>query len=605
MRDDQQSAGHRRGTLLGDRYRLGELLGVGGSASVFAADDLGPGAEGASEGTRVAVKILHPHLCADEASRQAFLREARQFAGLRHPNIAAVHGYGLHEAGGVTMAWIALELVDGPSLAELVADAGPLPVGQAAAVLDGLLAGLQLAHSAGTVHRDISPANVLLRRGTEAQAPVSADQVRLVDFGLAGLAGTAATGRDVLRTEQEGGTGGGAAAGSSAREVEGVIGNAHYMSPEQALGEPVRASGDVYQCGAVLYFLLTGRPPYPRTSAANVLEAHVSAPPPVPSVLAPSARALDAVVTRAMTKEASNRYRDAAEFRLALRAALAVADRPRPGALPPQAAPGEAVATRIHPSARPAALHYLTPTPAQGGRPPAREPSLQQTATASGIAALLTVVAIAGLAVWGVVSASAEPGSVASVTSTPMSSQPTEAAVPPPSTPAAEPGAPTGPAGVAPPSASTAATVAVPTLHGSLGDAETALRAAGLTLGAANRAESAEEADRLLAQSPQPGEVVAVGSVVDVTVASGTNSVPAVQGASVGAAVALLESAGFRVDPVGSSSPSATVLGTQPGQGAVLRVGVTVALLLADPPSSTPTPAPTSATAPPTAGARP
>ena len=130
--------------LVGGRYALGELLGVGGTGSVFAAVDR----EAAD--ARVAVKLLHPHLCADEAARAAFLREAARAADLIHPNIVRIHGAGLHDAAGVTMPWIALDLLDGPTLRERVAAAGPLPPAEAAAVVDGVLAGLAVAHAACT-----------------------------------------------------------------------------------------------------------------------------------------------------------------------------------------------------------------------------------------------------------------------------------------------------------------------------------------------------------------------------------------------------------------------------------------------------------------------
>lgn len=281
--------------LVGGRYLLGELLGTGGTGSVFAAADQGEG------GAPVAVKLLHPHLCADAASRAAFLREAEHAIALRHRNIVRVHAAGLHDAAGITMPWIALDLLHGPTLRDHVEHTGPLPVGDAIAVGIGILDGLEAAHAAGIVHRDISPHNVILHHpGTPltAGAVLSAGMVRIVDFGLADLTGRTTLGSDVLLA----GPADAADPAAQPAAARGVVGNAAFMSPEQAQGRPVRSVSDLYQVGAVLHYALTGQPPFPRATTAQVLDAHIAAPPPVPSALAPAARPLDRIVTRALAK---------------------------------------------------------------------------------------------------------------------------------------------------------------------------------------------------------------------------------------------------------------------------------------------------------------
>jgi len=359
------------------------------------------------------------------------------------------------------------------------------------------------------------------------------EMARVLDFGLADLTGRTTVGTDVLLSE---GDGGGAA---------GVVGNPEFISPEQARGRPVTAAGDLYQVGALLYFLLTGQAPYPRASAAQVLAAHITAPPPVPSALVGAARVLDQVVTQAMAKEPVDRFPDAAAFTSALAGALA-----RVGVTQVRDGSEAVQRTRVMPLASRPELAR--------GNPAAR----------------WAVAGIVGVALVAVVSTFAAPA---------MSAHPQPSALT--LTPASIPATPTP----TPTRASPSAVVTVPTVHGKLAAAERALRAAGLTLGEVARVDSAEAAETVLGQSPDYGQRVARGSAVDLQVASGSNAVPATAGLSVAAALATLESAGF----ASATNPAvvdaaATVLGTEPGEGVVLRLGVTIALVLD--PGSVPTP---------------
>lgn len=557
------------GELIDGRYALGDLLGVGGTGSVFAAVDLVTGGP-------VAVKLLHPHLCDDESSREAFLREATHVVGLQHPNIVRVHAAGLHDAGGVVMPWIVLDLLDGPTLREWVEATGRLSAADAAAVAEGMLAALGHAHAAGIVHRDVSPQNVILHGVADHDpgAALTPDMVRVVDFGLADVTGRATLGSDVLLAGGASGDGGGVAAGRNA----GVVGNAAYMSPEQAQGQPVRAVSDLYQAGAVLYYGLTARAPFPRESTAHVLQAHVSAPPPVPSAIVPGARPFDRIVTRAMAKTPARRYRDAAEFALAVSQAAAVGEPRAVGGLSGETEARDATsATRVFAGGGPDGLDYLSPAVEPA-------PTLTPVRSNAGIAAGAIAVVILVLAGWAVIAASAAPAApVAGATPPePSASAPSEEPV---VTASATPRA------VAPVTPAPPAHVATPALHGSLADAEAALRTAGLALGTVTRVESAEAADRVLSQNPASAAPVAPGSTVDVTVASGSNVVPQVAGMTAAAARALLESAGFVASGETSASSSATVTATQPGAGTVLRLGVRVALVVAH--EATPTPHPT------------
>lgn len=538
---------------LGGRYLLRELLGVGGSAAVFRAVDTATGGE------PVAVKILHPHLCATDDARASFLNEARRVEALHHPGIAQVLGSGLHESGGVTQAWIALELLEGGSLADHVARSGPLPPAQAADVVGALLDALGAAHTAGLVHRDVSPSNILLRTAVPGR-PLQGRDVCLVDFGLADLTGRDTTGGDILRVT----------------EGSGVIGNAAYLSPEQALGQPVTAAGDIYQAGAVLYFLLTGQPPYPRALRQQIAQAHVSAPPPVPSALVPAARPLDRVVTRAMGKSPEHRYPDTDTFRTDLDSAVrdaTIRRVPEPSTQLTRLLPG-AVPTGLAPSTTATAVRAVTPLvrPARGGV----------------IVFLLVVVLVVGIgiatATWS--GARVAPGDDAAPPT------PTQSAEPSP-TPqnSNEPTPTTAPSSTSPtePLPPAAATIAVPALAGQLADVQALLARNGLSAGTITRIDSPRPQGELIEQHPAAGDNVAAGSTVDLIIASGRNVVPNVTTLDVPAAVAALQTAGFTAAAT-AAAPGATITTQEPVAGVSMPLGTQIVLRSQ---ASTSTPGPT------------
>ncbi len=575
------------GTLFGGRFRLRGLLGVGGSAAVYEADDL---EQQAPDGPlRVAVKILHPHLCATPEARVAFLREAHRAGQFHHPNIVAIRASGVCDAGGMAMAWIALDYIEGPTLAEWVEAVGPLPLLAATSVVRGVLAGLGEAHRAGLAHRDVSPQNVILEGAGEPRATnLEPEMVRILDFGLSDLAGRTTLGTDVLLSD-------GDEAG-----VSGVVGNPEFISPEQARGRAVSAAGDLYQAGAVLYFLLTGQAPYPRATAAQVLEAHISAPPPVPSALVSAARPLDRIVTRAMAKEPEDRFPDATAFAGALEAALA---RIGPAQLRAGASPALHQTRVLAPPARPelpgsARLRqHGVPDGRRLGAPdssPARRATFSEGSTGSegsggsaqpasrNTAAIVAVTAIIAVAVLAVASTFAAPA---------MSARP----LPNTSPSAAEPSRTTATPSPSATRASLSAEVTVPTVHGTLTAAERALRSAGLAVGEVSEALSPKREGTVLAQAPDAGQVVPRGTRVDLRVASGSNAVPVTSGLTAAAAVAVLESAGFAAAtdrPVVDATTA--VVRTEPVDGTVLRLGVTVTIILdGEPPPASPSATPT------------
>lgn len=592
--------------LIGERYELGELLGVGGTASVYAARDvlatspkesgtpaadstddesvgsnarpntkpnIQPNTEptarpntGPNTGPTIAIKMLHQHLCRTDGARAAFLAEAEHVSQLQHHSIAQVHGWGLHDGGGITLAWIAMDLVEGLTLAEWVEARGPLTPANAARMCLALLDGLETAHRAGIVHRDLTPKNIVLR-GSK-YAPFSAVTPTIIDFGLADASGK--SGRD---------------------DTGDLLGTANFVSPEHAQGLPVRASADLYQLGAVLYFAVTGRAPFERATAEDTLQAHLSAPPPVPSALVPSARSLDRVVTRAMTKTPVRRYRDAAEFREALREAID--NLPRPARTDAGVAAGGSNATQTVGTTGTTvdAATTVLPGTTRGGvgsgaiALPEHDPGYDVNRSGP-IWTVVTLIGLLALAaavvfVWMQIAASDSAPKPAPAPTEVLDSEPTPTVQPTESAP---------PTDTAPPAPEL---IAVPTLHGTTTDAEAQLAAAGLVLGNVHRQDSAQPEHTVLSQFPASGVELEAGSIVDITVASGYNLVPQFAGYDAASAAALLESAGFLVtfEPAGGEADGgALVSATRPGAGAVLRLGVTVTLVLEVVPDEEPPP---------------
>ncbi|MEE9964157.1 MAG: PASTA domain-containing protein [Propionicimonas sp.] len=543
--------------LFGGRFRIGELLGAGGSAAVYRCVDFGQ-FDALGRPTVVALKVLHPAMSQDPALREAFLREAGRLAGVHHGNVAAVRASGVREIDATPLAWIALEVVEGPTLSEWVAEHGPLDLDQAVAVMDGLLSGLQAAHDADLVHRDIAPGNVILH-DVDPDEVVPAAAVRLVDFGLADAAGSTVVGNDVLLATSE-------SSGEAPAAIT-IVGSAEYLSPEQAAAGGVGPASDLYQAGAVLHFLLTGQPPFHRATVAQTVQARLTDPPPVPSALRPTARRLDRVVVKALAVNPRARFASAEEFRQELLAAVST--------------PVGSGPTRVMETGWAQSTTDDGSVPRQGNLTASLPPRGSQTDVGGGLTRVIPPVLLGALAVavvvWiGVGMAGAGPLAVplAAGTSAAPSASPTVTAQPSPDTPAPSPDQ-----------------VRVPALFGDLAAARAALAGAGLDLGRVRSRDSAEPAGQVLAQSPKSGTLRAVGDTVEVTVASGYNRVPVVTGMTVIAAQAVLESAGFVVATNGED-PASLVGGSQPAAGARLLRGVTVAVVVGSDTPAPQTPAP-------------
>jgi eukaryotic-like serine/threonine-protein kinase len=258
-------------TLFDGRYKIIRKLGSGGMANVYLAEDQ-------ELGRRVAIKILNERHANDDQFVERFRREAKNAAGLSHPNIVAIYDRG--EAEGTY--YIAMEYLDGRSLKELIIARGPAPVHVAIDYARKILDALRFAHRNGIVHRDIKPHNVIV----DAEG-----RVKVTDFGIA------------------------RAGASQMTEVGSIIGTAQYLSPEQAKGAPVDQTSDLYSVGIVLYELLTGKVPFTGDSPVEIAMKHISAIPEPPSSLRPDVpEDLDLIVLRALGKTPEERYPSAEEM---------------------------------------------------------------------------------------------------------------------------------------------------------------------------------------------------------------------------------------------------------------------------------------------------
>ena len=277
------------GQVLNERYEILEKIGEGGMAVAYRGRDR-------LLGRTVAIKIMRPELATDAGFLARFRREARAAAGMTHEHIAAVHDTG----SDGPYHYIVMEYVAGESLRDRLRREGPLPLGEALRVATEATEALEAAHSAGVIHRDIKPHNILLGRG---------GQVKVTDFGIARAVSAPGSG-----------------------DTSAVIGTVSYVSPEQARGDTVGPQGDIYSLGATLFEMLTGRPPFNGGDRLAVLHKHVYDRSPRPSELRPGLPPeVDSVVGHCLEKDLSRRFASARELRSYLAACPREEDLHLPG----------------------------------------------------------------------------------------------------------------------------------------------------------------------------------------------------------------------------------------------------------------------------------
>jgi serine/threonine protein kinase len=348
-----------------ERYSFIRLIGSGGMAEVYLARD--------QELDRdVAFKVLRHQYADDEQFVERFKREARNAALLSHPNIVAIHDRGKTEDGAY---YIVMEHVPGGTLKERILRDGPLPAPTAIAVALQVARALQAAHEHGVIHRDVKPQNILLTESGDA---------KVVDFGLARAVSAATMTQDGV-----------------------ILGTAHYLSPEQALGQPASPQSDLYSLGVVLYEMLTGELPHDAETPVGIVMGHISGHLHPPREVNPDVpEGINAVTMRLLARDPKDRYQDVAEL-------IEDLERIQWGEPPPFI--GQQGASPAITTARPSADPHSESRPREqkpGARPASPPPTHPEDAglrsrprkvflwvLVSGLVAVVTLVGV-GIAIW-------------------------------------------------------------------------------------------------------------------------------------------------------------------------------------------------------------
>src|SRR6266700_4209002 len=276
------------GTLIAGRYEIREHIATGGMASVFKTWDH-------RVERLVAMKVLRSLDKNDLRAVERFGREARAAAKLAHPNAVTIYDF-VEEQG---QYFLVMEYIQGPTLKQLIGQRRQLQAREAVEIASQVCSVLQVAHARRFIHRDIKPQNIMLALGNISGAGLNdgGAWVKLTDFGIVRVA------------EDAGLTNSGI-----------VLGTADYLSPEQARGETLTGSSDLYSLGVVMFEMLTGRPPFVGPTAVSIAMQHASTnPPPLRQFNANVPPAAEEIVMRVLEKEPEDRFHSAAEMQQALR----------------------------------------------------------------------------------------------------------------------------------------------------------------------------------------------------------------------------------------------------------------------------------------------
>jgi len=266
------------GSVVDDRYEIASVIGEGGMGIVYAARHR-------ALGKRFALKALRKDLATDREIAARFVQEARTAASISHPGLVEITDFGKLSTG---QPFFVMELLEGQSLAQLIRRGGPVPAARAIEIVRQIAEALGSAHERSIVHRDLKPDNIHV-----SSAVAGKDHVTIVDFGLAKVIGASRLTRAGM-----------------------VFGTPHYMSPEQAQGDPTDHRADVYALGVVMYEMFTGRVPFEADSYMGVLTKHMYMAPTPPSQLVGIEKlgVLEDIILRCLEKKPEHRYQTLREL---------------------------------------------------------------------------------------------------------------------------------------------------------------------------------------------------------------------------------------------------------------------------------------------------
>ena len=339
--EDQDPAPQRLdplpGRVIAGNFRIDGLIGSGAMGNVYKAEQL-------SLGKQVAIKVLHPHLMGDEKLVGRFKREAKSASLLNHPNSIQIIDSGQDRDGTL---YIAMELLTGRDLAQVIRDDFPLPLPRVVRILSQVLSALEEAHAQRVIHRDLKPSNIMLIQRRDEK-----DFVKVCDFGIAKATLSEGDDRAAMLT------------------IQGLVcGTPEYMAPEQARAEPLDGRADLYAAAVILYQMVTGDIPFRADSPMAIVSRHLVEAPVPPSKRRPDLRLpkiIDDVVLRGLEKEREMRYPTAVAFREVLEGVLGATSGPATPVLPS--------ARAAQPTVRDISGHDLT-VQVDTGTIPAQSPS--------------------------------------------------------------------------------------------------------------------------------------------------------------------------------------------------------------------------------------
>jgi serine/threonine-protein kinase len=505
--------------VFNSRYELGAMIGTGGMADVYIAEDL-------RLHRKVAVKILRSDLARDPAFVARFKKEALAAGGLNNPGIVAVFDSGEDGAD----SYIVMELVKGHTLRQVLQSDAEISQDEAVTIVAEILEALEYSHEQGIIHRDIKPGNIMI---------TDSGKVKVMDFGIArALDDDGATMTNTLN----------------------VVGTAQYLSPEQATGEYADARSDIYSVGCLMYELLVGRPPYIGDTPVSIAFQHVSAPLPAPSEINieidPN---LETIIKVALHKDPNDRYQDASAMLEDLRRAIR----------------GEQVTTKIR-RTKPRRRLFLVGGVAVAIALIAGSTLLTRSHTSS--PPLIQVPNVVGLteaqarALLPNFTVNTPPGPSSTVPKGRISSQ----------LPLADTKVISGSSITLTVSSGPGDTSVPINLVGlSLADARSALTAAGLTIAQTMSVDSNQPPGTILAVNPSPGSILQAGAGVVLQIASGSLQVPNLVGESAVQAITTLTQLGFLVRPATAYDETQAlqiVLAQSPDAGSTQNIGSTVTI---------------------------